>query len=226
MARRRERSFPTARSRTSTRAAGAGCRSTTSRTFATRWRGSTRSYSKTTGPGTGRTRLLRAAKRYGIVPIGFLSSELQPQRRLPTGVVTLLLADVEGSTELLRRLDDRYPPLLAEIRRIIRAAVRKSGGREADARADDFFAVFKQAPAALEASLAVQRKMHRWTSPISAPTSRRLDPSRLPGNPRLVAATPGSAGRSGRGGPGARPRERPGCGRTRRCGGRRSSGEP
>ena len=112
-----------------------------------------------------RTRLLRAAKKYGIVPIGFVSSELQPQRRLPTGVVTLLLADVEGSTELLRHLDDRYPPLLAEIRRLLRTAVRKSGGREADARADDFFAVFKQAPSALGAALAVQRKMHAHTWP-------------------------------------------------------------
>ena len=112
-----------------------------------------------------RTRLLRAAKKHGIVPIGFVSAELQPQRRLPTGVVTLMLADIEGSTELLRHLEDRYPPVLAEIRRMLRAAVRKTGGREADARADDFFAVFPEAPSALEAALAVQRKMHAHTWP-------------------------------------------------------------
>ena len=52
-----------------------------------------------------RTKLLRAAKKYGIVPIGFVSAELRPQRKLPSGLVTLLMADVEGSTELLRRLE-------------------------------------------------------------------------------------------------------------------------
>src|SRR3954454_21268277 len=47
-----------------------------------------------------RTRLLRAAQKHGIVPIGFVSAQLQPQRKLPKGTVTLLLTDVEGSTEL------------------------------------------------------------------------------------------------------------------------------
>ena len=107
-----------------------------------------------------RTRLLRAAKKYGIVPIGFVSAELRPELKLPTGLVTLLLTDIEGSTELLTRLDDRYPPLLSEVRRLLRAAVRKHGGRELSARADDFFAVFKHAPAALEAAVAIQQKMH------------------------------------------------------------------
>jgi len=54
-----------------------------------------------------RSRLLRAAKKHGIMPIGFISAQLQPQRRLPTGQVTFLLTDIEGSTELLGRLDDR-----------------------------------------------------------------------------------------------------------------------
>src|SRR5436305_1676073 len=51
-----------------------------------------------------RTRLLRAAKKHGIVPIGFVSAELQPQRKLPKGMVTFLLTDIEGSTDLLGRL--------------------------------------------------------------------------------------------------------------------------
>jgi class 3 adenylate cyclase len=106
-----------------------------------------------------RTRLLRAAKKHGIVPIGFVSAQLQPQRKLPKGQVTFLLTDVEGSTELLGRLDDRYAPLLADVRRLMRAAVRRAGGREVDARADDLFAVFVRAPAALDAALAIQRAM-------------------------------------------------------------------
>src|SRR5262245_34840074 len=106
-----------------------------------------------------RTRLLRAAKRYGIVPIGFVSAQLQPQKKLPVGTVTLLLADIEGSTELLTRLEDRYAPLLAEIRRVLRSAVRRAGGREVDARADDFFAAFEEAPSAIDAALAIQRTL-------------------------------------------------------------------
>jgi class 3 adenylate cyclase len=107
-----------------------------------------------------RTRLLRAAKKHGVVPIGFVSAQLQPQRRLPKGQVTFLLIDIEGSTTLLARLDDRYPSLIAAVRRAMRTAVRKAGGREVDARGDDLFAVFERAPAALEAALAIQRAMN------------------------------------------------------------------
>jgi Adenylate and Guanylate cyclase catalytic domain len=45
-----------------------------------------------------RMRLLRAAKKHGIMPIGFVSAQLQPQRKLPKGAVTFLLTDIEGST--------------------------------------------------------------------------------------------------------------------------------
>jgi class 3 adenylate cyclase len=106
-----------------------------------------------------RNRLLRAAKKHGIMPIGFISAQLQPQLKLPTGSVTFLLADIEGSTQLLGRLDERYAPMLADIRRLARTAVRSAGGREVSARGDDYFAVFARAPAALEAALAVQRAM-------------------------------------------------------------------
>jgi len=78
-------------------------------------------------------------------------------KTLPTGYVTFLLTDIEGSTGLLNRLGDRYAPLLTEVRAIIRTAVQRGGGREVDARADEFFAVFQSAPAALEAALAMER---------------------------------------------------------------------
>src|SRR4051812_6395360 len=57
-----------------------------------------------------RTRLLRAAQKHGIMPIGFVNAQLQPQRKLPTGHVTFLVTDIEGSTELLRGLRDQYGP--------------------------------------------------------------------------------------------------------------------
>ena len=107
-----------------------------------------------------RMRLLTASVKHGVVPIGFVKAQLQPQRKLPKGEVTLLLTDIEGSTELLGYLDEGYPPLLADMRRLVRTAVRQAGGREVDARADDLFAVFERAPAALEAALAIQRAMH------------------------------------------------------------------
>ena len=112
-----------------------------------------------------RSRLLRAAKKHGIMPIGFISAQLQPQRKLPKGHVTFLLTDLEGSTELLGRLDDQYPLLLADVRRLVRAAVRHGGGHEVSARGDDLFAVFESAPAALEAGLAIQRAMHAGAWP-------------------------------------------------------------
>jgi class 3 adenylate cyclase len=106
-----------------------------------------------------RSRLLRAAHKHGIMPVGFISAQLEPQRKLPRGDVTFLLTDIEGSTELLARLDDRYASLLTEVRRRVRAAVRQAGGREVSARGDDVFAAFERAPGALQAAVAIQRRM-------------------------------------------------------------------
>ena len=112
-----------------------------------------------------RTRLLKAAKRYGIVPVGFIDGQLRPERRLPTGRVALLLADVENSTGHLTALGDRYPRLLAEVRRLLRTATQRAGGQEVDARADEFFAAFSNPGQALAAAVAVQRRFatHGWT---------------------------------------------------------------
>jgi class 3 adenylate cyclase len=113
-----------------------------------------------------RGRLLRAARKYGIVPIGFIDGQLRGQgpATLPTGTVTFLLTDIQDSTGLVHRFGDDYAHLLADVRRISRAAVRRAGGREVDARADELFAVFKRAPSAIEAALAIQRGLrdHAW----------------------------------------------------------------
>jgi len=75
---------------------------------------------------------------------------------LPTGFVTLLMTDIEASTALLHRLGDRYGALLNDVRGILRTALLRAGGREIDARADEFFAVFERAAAAIEAAVAIQ----------------------------------------------------------------------
>ena len=72
------------------------------------------------------------------------------------------MTDIEASTALLRRLGDRYGDLLNDVRGILRAAVPRASGREIDARADEFFAVFERAAAAIEAAVAIQRALgHR-----------------------------------------------------------------
>jgi class 3 adenylate cyclase len=106
-----------------------------------------------------RSRLLRAAQKHRIMPVGFISAQLQPQRKLPKGRVTFLLADIERSTELLSRLDVAYADVLAEVRRRVKAAVRRARGHVVSARGDDVFAVFEQAADAVAAALAIQRAM-------------------------------------------------------------------
>jgi len=131
-----------------------------------------------------RSRLLRSAKRHGIMPIGFISAQLQPQRKFPTGDVTFLLADIEGSTELLARLDDQYARLLGDVRRVVRAAVRQAGGHVVSARGDDVFAVFERAPPALDGALAVQRAMEAGPWPADSRVRLRVGLHR--GRPALT----------------------------------------
>jgi predicted ATPase/class 3 adenylate cyclase len=72
---------------------------------------------------------------------------------LPTGTVTFLFTDVEGSTKLLHELGaEPYAEALAEHRRVVRAAVAAHGGVEVDTQGDAFFIAFSTAPAALIAA--------------------------------------------------------------------------
>ncbi len=58
---------------------------------------------------------------------------------LPTGTVTFLFTDIEGSTELLQPLGDRrYAEILEEHRRLLRAAFEEGNGQEADTQGDAF----------------------------------------------------------------------------------------
>lgn len=110
-----------------------------------------------------RRRLLNAVKKHGILPVGFVTGELRRVKvrsngiaGLPTGLVTFLLTDIENSTALLERLGDRYAAVRDDVQGIIRRAVVASGGREVDARADEFFAAFERAASAVEAAVAIQ----------------------------------------------------------------------
>jgi class 3 adenylate cyclase len=131
-----------------------------------------------------RSRLLRAAKKHGIMPIGFISAQLQPQLKLPTGQITFLLTDIEGSTDLLRRLGDRYAGVLGDVRRVVRAAVRSAHGHVVSARGDDAFAVFERAPLALEAAVAIQQRMRAGPWPDGSTVRLRIGLHR--GRPALT----------------------------------------
>ena len=77
-------------------------------------------------------------------------------RALPTGRVTLLFTDIEGSTRLLRELGGGYAEALAEHRRVLREAFRRHGGVEVDTQGDAFFVAFANPGGALAAAAEAQ----------------------------------------------------------------------
>jgi class 3 adenylate cyclase len=80
-------------------------------------------------------------------------------RGLPTGVVTLLFTDVEGSTRLLHELGDDYAEALREHRRRLRAAFAVHEGVEVDTQGDAFFVAFARASNAVAAAVDCQRAL-------------------------------------------------------------------
>jgi predicted ATPase len=71
---------------------------------------------------------------------------------LPSGTITFLFTDVEGSTRLLHELGDAYADLLVEHRRLLREAFARHGGVEVDTQGDAFFVAFSRASDALAAA--------------------------------------------------------------------------
>src|SRR5438093_2557537 len=80
-------------------------------------------------------------------------------RDLPTGVVTLLFTDVEGSTRLLHELGDGYGEALHEHRRRLRAAFAEHEGVEVDTQGDAFFVAFARTSDAVAAAADGQRAL-------------------------------------------------------------------
>lgn len=82
----------------------------------------------------------------------------------PTGTLTFLFADIEGSTRLLGDLGDRYAGMLADYRRLFRAALERWHGYEIDTAGDGIFAAFRRAGDAM--SMAVEAQcafaQHPW----------------------------------------------------------------
>ena len=117
-----------------------------------------------------RKKLLNAAKKHGIVPVGFITGQLQSERelgglearepvRLPSGFVTMLMTDIEGSTALVQRLGDAYRDLINEVRTILKDSAVGRLGHVVETRADEFFAVFEAPRAALDTAVTIQREL-------------------------------------------------------------------
>ncbi len=79
---------------------------------------------------------------------------------LPTGTVTLLFTDIEGSTKLLQQLGERYARILAAHHEILRACFEKHHGRIVDTQGDSFFVCFARAMDAVNAAVDAQRALH------------------------------------------------------------------
>jgi predicted ATPase/class 3 adenylate cyclase len=96
------------------------------------------------------------------------------KRNLPSGLVTFLFTDIEGSTRLAQLLGPEYRPVLAVHRHILRRALGASDGVAMFTEGDSVFAVFPDATAALRACIDAQRALagHDWAKPDVRPRVR------------------------------------------------------
>ncbi|HZA27745.1 MAG TPA: adenylate/guanylate cyclase domain-containing protein, partial [Actinomycetota bacterium] len=93
---------------------------------------------------------------------------------LPTGTVTFVFTDIEGSTLLLRQLGDLYAEVLRDHGQIIRSALEREGGAEIGTEGDSFFAVFPSPAAAVRAVIEVQRALAAQSWPQGAEVRVRM----------------------------------------------------
>ncbi|CAN5570389.1 hypothetical protein BH24ACT26_BH24ACT26_10990 [soil metagenome] len=88
---------------------------------------------------------------------------------LPSGTVTLLFSDIEGSTRLLQGLGTAYGDVLADHHRLLRRAFGEQGGHEVGTDGDSFFVAFRSAVDAVAGAVAAQKglALHGWPDGVS-----------------------------------------------------------
>ena len=111
-----------------------------------------------------------------------MTGEMPPQagslqlgaRGLPSGTLTMLFTDIEGSTGLLTRLGDRYGEALSAQRTHLRDAIGRCRGREMGTEGDSFFVVFESARDAVRCCVTAQQALagHDW--PDGVPVRVRM----------------------------------------------------
>jgi DNA-binding SARP family transcriptional activator len=93
---------------------------------------------------------------------------------VPTGTVTFVFTDIEGSTALVKRLGDRYGELLEQHHRFLRSAFDAAGGHEIDTQGDAFFFTFRRARDAVRAAVEAQRVFAAESWPDDAEVQIRI----------------------------------------------------
>jgi class 3 adenylate cyclase len=113
------------------------------------------------------------ASAQAVAP-GSVPGRRSPMAALPTGTVTFLFTDIEGSTRLVQELGDRYPAVRDEHAAIVRQAVEDGGGAEVSTEGDSFFVAFPSPLGAVRAAVAAQRGLaaHDW--PAGFPVRVRM----------------------------------------------------
>lgn len=96
------------------------------------------------------------------------------RRDLPTGTITFLFTDIEGSTRLLQVMGSEFEKSLRRHQELIRSAVDAAGGVVVKSEADGFFAVFQSATAAVNAAVEIQRAMAAEPWPTPWPVRTRI----------------------------------------------------
>src|SRR6266542_1970975 len=91
------------------------------------------------------------------------------EQPLPSGTVTFLFTDIEGSTRLLQQLGEKCATLLADHERLLREACKSHNGRVIDTQGDSFFVAFSRAVDAINAVVQAQRALaaHEWTEGVN-----------------------------------------------------------
>jgi predicted ATPase/class 3 adenylate cyclase len=84
---------------------------------------------------------------------------MAPRTDLPTGIITCLFSDIEGSTQMLRALGPEFADVLARHREVLRTAWAAHGGHEVKTIGDGFFVVFGDSRSAVAAAIAAQRAL-------------------------------------------------------------------
>ncbi|HSL29217.1 MAG TPA: BTAD domain-containing putative transcriptional regulator, partial [Anaerolineales bacterium] len=122
--------------------------------------------------------------RFGVDPSaethslysGLLKGARSPRRILtqPSGTVTFLFTDIEGSTRLLEKLGEKYATFLAEHHRILRHAIQKWNGSEMDTQGDSFFVTFARALDAIQCAGEAQRALASYPWPLNEPLRVRM----------------------------------------------------
>jgi class 3 adenylate cyclase len=114
------------------------------------------------------------ARRHAVTDRRHREIGVPKPKTLPTGTVTFLFTDIEGSTRLLRALGARYDDLLSDHGRIIRRAIAAGEGTEVGTEGDSFFVAFSNAPGAISAAVAAQRALAARAWPDDAQVRVRM----------------------------------------------------